>query len=168
MIARYLASHPEGVIPEDRTFRPSTCTLANWREDPGFWNHLEEVKRCKQFVEVTGEVGDVVLLHPLMLHSASKNNLRIPRVITNPPVGLRVPFNFNRENPEEFSLVEKKTLKALGVDRLDFKPTTERRNIVPKRVLIQRAMLEAEKKRLEALKGSAIDTIGAPVPIAVA
>ena len=87
-----------------------------------------------------------------MLHTASKNQLRVPRVITNPPVGLRAPFNFSRERPEEYSLVERKTLRALGVDRLDFKPTAERREIVPKRVLIQRAMLEAEKKRLEELK----------------
>ena len=56
-----------------------------------------------------------------MLHSAAKNFLRIPRVITNPPVGMREPFNFNRENPDDYSLVEKKTLAALGVDRLDFK-----------------------------------------------
>lgn len=56
-----------------------------------------------------------------MLHSASKNFLRIPRVITNPPVALRKAFNFNRENPDDYSLVEKKTLAALGVDKLDFK-----------------------------------------------
>ena len=152
MIARYLLAHPEGVIPESMTFRPSTCpTLESAKDDPGFWSHLEEVKKCQKFVEVTGEVGDVVLLHPLMLHSASKNNLREPRVITNPPVGLREPFNFNRENPEEYSLVERKTLRALGVERLDFKPATERRRIVPKRVLIQQAMMEAEKARLKLL-----------------
>lgn len=56
-----------------------------------------------------------------MLHSASKNHLRLPRIITNPPVSLNEPFNFNRENPDDFSLVEKKTLKELGVERLDFK-----------------------------------------------
>ncbi|KAI0344230.1 hypothetical protein BDW22DRAFT_1427864 [Trametopsis cervina] len=168
MIAKYLAAHPEGVIPENRTFRSSLYTTGKLEEHPSFWSHLKEIKRCQKFVEVTGEVGDVVLLHPLMLHSASKNNLRIPRVITNPPVGLRAPFNFNRENPEEYSLVEKKTLKALGVDRLDFKPTTERRQIVPQRVLIQRAMLEAEKKRLAALKENATSVDASPVPISVA
>ena len=56
-----------------------------------------------------------------MLHSASKNHTRVPRVITNPPAALKEPFKFNRENPDELSLVEKKTLNALGVDRLDFK-----------------------------------------------
>ena len=42
----------------------------------------------------------------------SKNMLRVPRVITNPPVGLGAPFNFDRERPEEYSLVERKTLRA--------------------------------------------------------
>ena len=101
---------------------------------------MKEIKRCSKFVEVTGEVGDVVLLHPLMLHSASKNYLRIPRVITNPPVGLKEPFNFARENPDDYSLVEKRTLKALGVDKFEYKITTERRRVVPMRVQIQRKM----------------------------
>lgn len=57
----------------------------------------------------------------LVLHSASKNFLRIPRIITNPPVALREPFNFNRENPDDYSLVERKTLAALGIDKLDFR-----------------------------------------------
>lgn len=101
-------------------------------------------------MEITGEVGDVVLLHPLMMHSASNNYTRIPRIITNPPVGLKDPFNFDRENKEEYSLVEQKTLKALGVDRLNFKITTERRRIVPKRLVAAGKMLEEEQRRIEA------------------
>lgn len=85
-----------------------------------------------------------------MLHSASKNHTRIPRVITNPPIALTRPFDFNRANPEDYSLVERKTLKALGVDRLDFKLTTPRRRVVPERVRIQQRMAEEEKARLEA------------------
>ncbi|EPQ51052.1 hypothetical protein GLOTRDRAFT_141198 [Gloeophyllum trabeum ATCC 11539] len=154
LIANYLAAHPEGVLPTGLSFTPSTSTCEKHEDDPGYWSHLKEIQRCERFVELTGEVGDVVLIHPLMLHSASKNYLRIPRVITNPPVGLKEPFNFNREDPDEFSLVEKKTLKALGVERLDFKPTTERRRIVPKRMLLANKMLEDEKKRLEAIRAS--------------
>lgn len=155
MIANLLASHPEGMLPSPRLcMTPSSSTYANPRDDPAFWSHLHEIKRCSKFVEVTGEVGDVVLLHPLMLHSASKNHLRIPRVITNPPVALKEPFNFNRENPEDLSLVEKKTLKALGVERLDYRITTERRQVVPERERIQQQMLEQEKKRLAELTGS--------------
>ena len=118
---------------------------------------------------MTGEIGDVVLMHPLMMHSASKNHLREARIITNPPVALREPFNFNRENPDDFSLVELKTLKALGVDRLDFKPTTERRRVVPLREILQKKMLEDEKKRLEemAQKSEGLNITSAQ-PIAVA
>lgn len=172
MIAKYLVAHPEGVIPEDRTFRPAYLqgTADQFRGHPGFWSHLEEIKKCEKFVELTGETGDVVLMHPLMMHSASKNVLRVPRVITNPPVSVREPFNFSRDDPSEYSLVERKTLKALGVDRLDFEPMAERREIVPKRVLIQRAMLEAEKKRLEEMKLKSVQASPAslPVPVAVA
>ncbi|KAJ2920218.1 hypothetical protein MD484_g83, partial [Candolleomyces efflorescens] len=145
LFARYLAAHPEGVEPRDLKFIPSTSD----REEE-CWSHLKEIKRCQKFVELTGQAGDVVLMHPLMMHSASKNYLRIPRVITNPPVALKEPFNFNRDDPAEYSLVERKTLRALGVEKLDFKPTTERRRIVPARVLIQQKMLEEEKSRLEA------------------
>lgn len=172
IIARYLADHPEGVVPEDRTFRPAYLPGPAEQHvgHPGFWSHMEEIKRCTRFVELTGETGDVVLMHPLMMHSASKNVRRLPRVITNPPVGVREPFNFNREDPREFSLVERKTLKALGVDRLDFKPTGERRQVVPKRVQIQKAMLELEMKRLEEVKRKSEQASPAstPVPVAVA
>jgi len=149
MIAKLLAAHPEGLLlSPGQCMTPSNSTYANPRDDPACWSHLHEIKKCNKFIEMTGEVGDVVLLHPLMLHSASKNYLRVPRVITNPPVALKQPFNFNRENPEDYSLVEKKTLKALGVGRLDYRITTERRQVVPERVIIQQKMLEEEKKRL--------------------
>ncbi|KDQ51201.1 hypothetical protein JAAARDRAFT_62621 [Jaapia argillacea MUCL 33604] len=170
VIAKYLASHPEGVLPTGLSFTPSTSTYANPKDDPDHFSHLDEIKKLNHFVEVTGEVGDVVLMHPLMLHSASKNYLRIPRIITNPPVGLKEPFNFNRENPAEFSLVERKTLRALGVDRLDFKPTTERRRLIPKAWGVKDKMKEEELKRLEefekAQKASKISS--QPQPIAVA
>ena len=154
LIARYLAQHPEGVLPAKLSFVPSdsAAKYAEPRDDPGFWSHLEQVKRCTKFVELTAETGDVVLLHPLMLHSASKNHLRVPRVITNPPVALKAPFQFARDDPDEYSLVELKTLKALGVDRFEFKPTTERRKVVPPRVGIQAKMVEEEKARLEAAR----------------
>ncbi|KAH7927759.1 hypothetical protein BV22DRAFT_1031378 [Leucogyrophana mollusca] len=171
MIAKYLAAHPEGVLPTGLSFTPSTSTCAEPKDDPHYWSHLKEVKTCSKFVEVTGEIGDVVLLHPLMLHSASKNHLRIPRIITNPPVALKEPFNFNRENPDDYSLVERKTLKALGVDQLDYKITTERRGVVPLRVKIQQQMLEDEKKRLAALEKASAGANTLPtaaVPIAVA
>ncbi|KAL7280239.1 hypothetical protein ACG7TL_006659 [Trametes sanguinea] len=146
--ARYLAAHPEGVLPRPLAFVPSTSPHADPRDDPAYYSHLAQAKTCTRFVELTGEVGDVVLLHPLMLHSASKNYLRVPRVITNPPVALREPFCFARDDPGEYSLVERTTLRALGVERLEFRPTTERRRIVPARVALQEKMVADERRRL--------------------
>ena len=65
MIARYLANHPEGVLPTGLSFTPSTSTYENPPDHPEYWSHLKEVKKCKEFVEVTGDAGDVVLLHPV-------------------------------------------------------------------------------------------------------
>ncbi|KAK1232083.1 hypothetical protein PQX77_004801 [Marasmius sp. AFHP31] len=150
IVANYLAAHPEGVLPTGLSFTPSTSSVTEPRDDPGYISLLDTAKKCVNFVELTGEVGDVVLLHPLMLHSASKNHLRVPRVITNPPVGLKEPFKFDRERAKDYSLVERKTLKALGKDRLDFQITTERRKIVPKRAVDQGKVLEEERRRLMA------------------
>ncbi|MFW5738533.1 MAG: phytanoyl-CoA dioxygenase family protein, partial [Spirochaetota bacterium] len=104
-VARYLADHPEGV-------NGNTCA--------------ELIEQCEEFVEVTGEVGDYILLHPYMLHASSNNHSGNVRFMTNPPVVLREPLDFNRENPDDFSLIELATLNALGVDRYDFRPTAPR------------------------------------------
>ncbi|KAI1794753.1 hypothetical protein LXA43DRAFT_994087 [Ganoderma leucocontextum] len=149
LVARYLAAHPEGVLPAKLSFVP-TDSAGDPRAAPGYWSHPDAVRRhCTAFVELTAQTGDVVLLHPLMMHSASENHLRVPRVITNPRVELRAPFCFARDDPDEYSLVERKTLRALGVDRLEFAPTTERRRVVPARIGIQAEMLAEEKRRLD-------------------
>ena len=170
LIANYLAQHPEGVLPTGLSFTPSTSTLAEPSDHPEYWSHCKEIRQCNHFAEMHGEIGDVVLMHPLMLHSASKNHLREPRVITNPPVSLKEPFNFDRENPDDYSIVELKTLKALGVERLPFKNTTERRRVIPRRLLVQNKMLEEEKKRLAELAKAKADVGATAVaqPIAVA
>ena len=104
-VARYLADHPEGV-------NGGSCAAL--------------IDRCEEFVEVTGEVGDYILLHPYMLHASSNNHSGNVRFMTNPPVVLREPLDLNRENPADFSLIERATLHALGVDRYDFRPTAPR------------------------------------------
>lgn len=106
VVARYLADHPEGV-------------------DPSF-DFGSLIGQCGEFVEVTGEVGDFIILHPYMLHASSNNHSSVVRFMTNPPVVLKEPMNFNRENPDDFSLIELATLHGLGVERYDFKPTAPR------------------------------------------
>ena len=127
-VAQHLYAHPEGLLPGD-----------------GFGTL---VGKCKDFVEITGNAGDVVLLHPFILHAASQNPSGRARFITNPPVALKEPMNFNRDTPEDFSPVELAVLRGLGKDCLDFKPTGPRERLVPERVKRQKEMLEAQKKRL--------------------
>ena len=107
VVARYLRDHPDGVGARE-------------------WNVQPLIEQCQQFEELTGNAGDFVILHPFMLHATSQNVLRRPRWITNPPVVLKEPLNYNRPDRAEYSLVERATLQALGVERLDFKPTAER------------------------------------------
>ena len=107
VVARYLHDHPEGVEPDD---------------------FPRLVDRCREFVEITGPVGTFAILHPFMLHASSNNHSGRARFMTNPPVILRDPMNLNREDPADFSLLERATLHALGLERLDFRPTTPRRS----------------------------------------
>jgi hypothetical protein len=131
VVARFLAGHPEGVLP-------------------GEFDYAGLIGQCRDFVEMTGQAGDVVLLHPYLLHATSQNVLGVSRIITNPALALREPMNFNRADAEDFSLVEKAVLRALGVDRLDFVPITLRESVVPDRVSRQRARAVAENARLAA------------------
>ena len=78
------------------------------------WVGNPELTRDESFHEATGKVGDVYILHPLMLHSASRNLLRQVRIITNPPIALKEPFNLSRTDPKEYTLIEQKTLRDLG------------------------------------------------------
>lgn len=106
VVARYLADHPEGIEPGTDFGRL--------------------VEQCHEFVEVTGEVGDFIILHPFMLHASSNNHSGRVRFMTNPPVVLREPMNLNRDDPDDFSLIELATLHGLGVERYDFRPTAPR------------------------------------------
>lgn len=127
-VARMLAEHPEGLLPST-----PFGTLAH---------------RCTDFTEITGRVGDVVLHHPFMLHAASYNHSGRPRFITNPPVSLKEPMNFNREHPEDHSPVERCILKALGVERYEFVQNHPFERIVPEREHIQARMREEQLARL--------------------
>ncbi|KAF8649896.1 hypothetical protein AX16_005655 [Volvariella volvacea WC 439] len=150
-VAKYLATHPEGVLPTGLSFWPYNGGSEDQYTAERCWSHLDEIKYCNQFIELTEEVGDVILMHPLMMHTASKNYTRGLRVITNPPAALKEPFCFDRENPEEYSLVERKTLAALGVDRLKgWKITSERMTIVPERIHREGEVIEVERRRLMA------------------
>lgn len=120
VIARLLCEHPEGVAAKE-------------------FDYPALLSQCHRFKELTADAGDFIILHPFMLHASSNNVLRRPRFMSNPPIMLKEPMNLNRENPNDFSLLERATLHYLGLERLDFRPQTPRemnlvREPVPARV----------------------------------
>jgi hypothetical protein len=135
VVARFLARHPEGVLP-------------------GEFDYAGLIGQCRDFVELTGTAGDVVLLHPYTLHATSQNVLGVARIITNSPLALRAPMDFARPDAADFSLVERAVLRGLGVDRLDFAPAGPREKVVPERVRRQQARAAAEDARLAARRAT--------------
>jgi hypothetical protein len=134
-VARFLAAHPEGVLP--------LGTPAD-----------QIISTCDDFVETTGEVGDVFLLHPFMLHSWSINASDRARFIINPPVKLREPMCFSRDSASEHSPVERAVLRALGVERYEFVPTRPREAIVPERIAREKKIWEERARLAEAVARS--------------
>ncbi len=106
-MARYLAAHPEGILPDEFDL---PAILAE----------------CHDFRELTGEAGDFFLIHPFLLHAVSQNSLCRPRAITNMLFILREPMNFHRTDGSAYSPVEAAVLHGLGVDHYDFQPTAPR------------------------------------------
>lgn len=130
VVAKFLAEHPEGVLPNEFDFKGL-------------------VSQCREFEEATGKAGDVFLLHPYVLHAASQNPLRLIRIITNPPVHLNEPMRFDRPDGD-YSPVERAVLRGLGVDRYDFRPKSPRERVVPERVKRQEQMMREEAERAKA------------------
>lgn len=130
VVAKHLHDNPDGVTPYMLPRgSPQPAHQMSW-----FGDQVKDPSKCNLFQQMTGKCGDVVLMHPFMMHSASRNSLHIPCVITNPLVSVKEPFNFNRENPDDFSLIEMKTMAALGKKRLpDWKATGPRETIKAKR-----------------------------------
>ncbi|KAJ5279733.1 hypothetical protein N7478_005105 [Penicillium angulare] len=143
LTVRYQYDNPQGVSPY---MVPRGWKFRKPKDD--FYDSVLE--KCNEFHEMTGNVGDVILLHPLMMHSQSVNSLRIPRIITNPPVSLNEPLNFDRKDSHQFSIVEKKTLQDLGKNRLrGWKVKGGRASVVPERLEKQDKMKEQELGRLK-------------------
>ncbi|KAF7338855.1 hypothetical protein MSAN_02208500 [Mycena sanguinolenta] len=162
VVAKHLHDNPAGVTPwmhargTPEPTGPNTTRLAFFRaivQDPA-------LARDASFHEMTGQVGDVYLLHPLMVHSATKNATRVPRVITNPPVALKAPFRLSVDDASAdggFSLVEQKTLRELGFPGglPGWKIEGGREGFVPRRIKRQEEMRAKERERLAELQARA-------------
>lgn len=149
-VAAHLRDHPEGVSPR---MVPRGEPAFRSNKDLSWYAEVASRGEDGEFVEVCGSVGDIFLLHPLMMHAATNNSLRHVRIITNPPIALREPFRFHRDDGSEYSLVERATLRMLGKGEGEglegWEITHPREGIVPERLRIQEAWRQEELKRLE-------------------
>ena len=111
-VARLLASLPEGLHPD--SVQGAGFLI------PGL------IEQCSDFVELTGEAGDMVLLHPYMMHRVSANPSPRPRFIANAALGSGRTDALRPPGMARYSLVELAVLRALGRNQLDY-ATTRRR-----------------------------------------
>ncbi|MCA9693370.1 MAG: phytanoyl-CoA dioxygenase family protein, partial [Myxococcales bacterium] len=96
LVARVLAEHPDGYDFVD--------------SDAG----ARITRQCREFLELTGEAGDVVLLHPFMIHTAAPNPSGRIRWMSNPMIHARGFLDFFRDDPAELSPIELAVARALA------------------------------------------------------
>lgn len=101
-VAKAFKDHPEGLAPSELT-------------------SMIPRMECKEFFEFSGEAGDVVLMHPFMLHGQSRNHSSRPRFLTVRVVELAQPLRFEEDRPGGLSILERSILRSLGLKSLDFK-----------------------------------------------
>ncbi len=105
VVARFLARYPEGIHPD---------TVSEYIKP-------YMVKECSEFDELTGEAGDMAIMHPYMIHRVAGNPSGRPRFAQFPSIKLAKPMQFGRDDPNEYSLNELIVLKELGkLTRFDF------------------------------------------------
>jgi tetratricopeptide (TPR) repeat protein len=85
--ATYIAPESVGLLTRDLAAHPEGLDLAS--RDVG----VAISARCTELVELHGEAGDVFLLHPFMLHTASPNPTGRVRWMANPNIALREPLD---------------------------------------------------------------------------
>ena len=105
VVARLLARHPEGIHPDT------------------VYSYIKPymVRDCSEFQELTGEAGDLAIMHPYMVHRVAGNASGRVRFGQFPSLKLSQPMRFSREDPGDYSLSELVVLKELGqLTHLDF------------------------------------------------
>lgn len=87
----------------------------------------------KDIIQLKINKGDVVVMHPFMVHKASLNNSNITKIINNNHIQLSKPINLKRED-NDYSLLEKsilKNLKELNLDIKNYKESDTRKTVIP-------------------------------------
>jgi ectoine hydroxylase-related dioxygenase (phytanoyl-CoA dioxygenase family) len=75
---------------------------------------LDSATKDLPVVELTGNTGDVFLLHPFTLHAESRNCSDQIRIIAVKLVRLKERMNLHRGDPNEYSPIELAIVKAIG------------------------------------------------------
>jgi hypothetical protein len=72
--------------------------------------NLDEMSADRPTALATGDAGTVCLGHPFLVHAAQRHRGSIPRCMAQPPLGLREPYRFHREDgiysPAEISITQ--------------------------------------------------------------
>lgn len=116
------------------------------------------------YKEFVAKRGDLIITHSLLPHSHTPNHLHYARVITNPHVNLKDPFNLNRPDGDYVSsafaacrslalisqtLCEQVILRSLGRDSIpEYVPTRERLAYYPRTAFFKREKVRAELERM--------------------
>ena len=82
----------------------------------------------RHVIEMTGDAGDVVLMHPYTVHAASANTWSRVRILANKPFWLHSPMDLARTDPADCSAVERAVVDALSPTQL-VGPTTTNRSV---------------------------------------
>ncbi len=114
MIAEVLLNHPEGL---EQMHIP----------------YQELVDRCQVPYDLVGCAGDVYLLHPFSIHASMPSKTPNPRIISNPVIQRAEPFPLSISTNVQCPVSEC-TLKSIGVDKLDYRPTRSRSQRRPPRI----------------------------------
>lgn len=110
-VAQLLRSNPQGLHPD--SVQGAGYLI------PGL------VEQCSDFRELTGEPGDMYVIHPYVLHRVAINPTTRPRFIANMALVLKEPMPFLKDEKYALSLVELAVFHALGEETIHFDPERE-------------------------------------------
>jgi len=144
-VCETLYKHPEGLDP------PCSGALI-----------LDHLKKYKQWAQIEAKAGDVFITHGFLPHCHAPNHLPYARVITNPHVNLKEPWNLNREDGD-YTLCEQVILRALNRTSIpEYKPTRPREVSYPRTAYFKRNRVPDELERMVAAaraKGLGLESV---------
>ncbi|MGE6575974.1 phytanoyl-CoA dioxygenase family protein [Paenibacillus xylanexedens] len=121
LVAKFLSQHPEGIMVPDEIYKfheqHTYFSELSGQSDDGrdaeervnyYMNttHTAEDGTRLRVVETPGNAGDVILLHPFLIHAASPNHTGTPRFMCNRTSTLKNRMRFDRENYDKESPLE--------------------------------------------------------------